>query len=249
MVTSVATNPEASHPQVPIACPERNGVRLECLLVESGNQEPVMLDVAEQPVLHLASQSARRRELLSRHGIAHRAAHPGIDDGLLTSGDVPASQWVASLAYLKAVAGLESSPELPVLGADTVCVKDGAIIGQPIDADDARRILLLLQNGSHEVVTGVAVVWPGRGRREIFVDRAQVHVGEIGTGPIETYIASGEWRGKAGAYNLAERVDAGWPIRCDGDPSTVMGLPMTALLARLQRWGATVSGGGAGSAS
>ena len=46
---------------------------------------------------------------------------------------------------------------------------------------------------------------------------------------IYSYVAGGEWRGKAGAYNLSERIQAGWPIECKGDPTTVMGLPMRKL--------------------
>lgn len=218
MVCSVATIPQTSEPS-----------RLE------PGVNP------ETPILHLASQSARRRDLLTRHGIAHHASHPGIDDGLLHPGKVPPEHWVAALAYLKAAAGVPLSNHLPVLGADTVCVKHGQIIGQPSDADDARRILRLLENGSHHVITGVALVWPGSSRREIFTDRAEVHVGDIGDDRIEDYIKSGQWQGKAGAYNLAERLEAGWPIRCDGDPTTVMGLPMRALLPRLARWRATVA--------
>jgi len=199
---------------------------------------------SKSPRVHLASQSARRRELLSRFGIEHEASHPGIDDGLLARGSVSPEQWVASLAYLKAAAGVGAAVHVPVLGADTVCVKNGTIIGQPVDAADAHRILLLLENGSHEVLTGVALVWPGSSRRDIFVDRATVHVGAIGTERIEAYIASGDWKGKAGAYNLSERMAAGWPVRCDGDPSTVMGLPMEALSKRLAGLGAKVSQSG-----
>lgn len=102
-------------------------------------------------------------------------------------------------------------------------------------------MLKALQNGSHEVVTGVALVWPDSARREIFVDTAVVHVGTIGDVEIENYIKDGGWQGKAGAYNLSERIEAGWPITYEGDPSTVMGLPMKALLRRLAKIGATVA--------
>jgi septum formation protein len=172
--------------------------------------------------------------------VEHDASHPGIDDAQLSPGNVRADQWVASLAYLKAVAGAANVKSGPVLGADTVCVVDGQMLGQPADADDARRMLRLMESRDHEVVTGVALVWPGESRREIFVDRAVVSVGEIGEPRIEEYIAAGDWQGKAGAYNLSERIAAGWPITFDGDPSTVMGLPMQALLKRLERIGATV---------
>src|SRR6185295_4483927 len=154
-----------------------------------------------KPRVHLASQSPRRRELLSSHGVEHDAAHPGIDDGQLTQGHVSADQWVASLAYLKAAAGARNVSTGPVLGADTVCVVDGELLGQPENADDARRMLHLKEGRDHDVVTGVALVWPDDGaglHREIFVDRATVTIGSIGEDRIEEYIASNQWQGKAG---------------------------------------------------
>ena len=57
----------------------------------------------------------------------------------------------------------------------------------------------------------------------------------MGPARIDEYVATGEWSGKAGAYNLSERMAAGWPIEYDGDPTTIMGLPMRALLARLEQ--------------
>jgi septum formation protein len=206
------------------------------------------------PRLLLASQSPRRRLLLREHGVEHDAEHPGVDDGELSPGRVTPEQWVAALAYFKAAAGArKQAPPGPgagghhrlVLGADTVCVKNGELLGQPRDAQDARRMLKLLENGSHEVLTGVAIIDPraeasgggggGVGWRHLFVDRARVRVGSIGDDKIQAYVASGEWRGKAGAYNLGERIAAGWPITYEGDPTTVMGLPMEALLRRLEK--------------
>jgi len=74
-------------------------------------------------------------------------------------------------------------------------------------------------------------------RRWLVADRAVVRVGPISDEQIEAYVASGEWRGKAGAYNLSERIEAGWPIECLGDPTTVMGLPMRRLPEWLKRAG------------
>lgn len=201
------------------------------------------------PKLVLASQSPRRRQLLSQYGLAHDAAHPGIDDGQLLPGTVSPEAWVMALAFLKASAG--ASAQEPgtalVLGADTVCVKDGEIVGQPRDAADAERILRLLQGGSHEVLTGVALVRTDRpGWRLMALDRARVTVGHIGDERIAEYVRSGQWRGKAGAYNLGERIEAGWPIQYEGDPTTVMGLPMRLLLDRLGR---LAVGGGDSSAA
>lgn len=191
------------------------------------------------PRVHLASRSPRRRELLKAAGIEHDAAHPGLDDGELRPGDVPPEQWVVALAYLKAASayrrpgGTITSPI--IVGADTVVVtSSGQVMGQPADEDDARRMLRALRDASHDVFTGVAFIDTSTGAREMFVDRAQVHVGSITDEEIERYLATGLWKGKAGAYNLSERIEAGWPIRYEGDPATVMGLPMRRLVPRLE---------------
>jgi septum formation protein len=188
--------------------------------------------------LILASRSPRRRQLLDEAGIAHtvRLAEE-IDDGDLLPGRVPPENWVAALAYLKARAvadGLDDSAPGPVvLGADTVCVQDEEIIGQPADRADAARIIRLFENRAHEVMTGVALVECGGAIADLFVERASVRVGSIGDEAIESYLETGMWRGKAGAYNLFERLEAGWPIEFDGDGTTIVGLPMEALGKRL----------------
>lgn len=193
------------------------------------------------PRVLLASKSPRRRLLLQEAGIEHGVVESGVDDGQLAPGPVPAGQWVAALAYLKAAAAaakLGGGEPAIVLGADTVVVDDGEIIGQPRDAADAERILRRLVGGEHEVVTGVALLDPETGLRDLMVDRAQVQVGEVSDAAIADYLASGRWRGKAGAYNLSERLEAGWPIRFQGDPGTIMGLPIRRLPERLAAFAA-----------
>lgn len=198
-------------------------------------------DAGGMPRLFLASRSPRRRQLLAEHGLEHEAAHPGLDDGELEPGRVSPAAWVASLAYLKAAAGAEALGARVVargglvLGADTTVVKDGQIIGQPKGVADAERILRLLSDGEHEVLTGVALLDPATRCRDVFVDRARVRVGRLSEAQLAAYLASGQWRGKAGAYNLRERLEAGWPIEHEGDPTSIMGLPMRALRARLER--------------
>lgn len=209
----------------------------------------------------LASRSPRRREMLTRAGIAHVARHPGIDDTLMVPGEarrlagagrdevaapgtaLDAEQWVAALAYLKADAALRCAVFTPdelaraswVLGADTAVVKGNDLIGTPLDAADAERIIRALSGGEHAVVTGMALVRPDRSHRLLITDRAHVRVGALSDAQIRDYIASGLWQGKAGAYNLAERLAAGWPIHYTGDPDTVMGLAMIKLLQTLGR--------------
>lgn len=194
----------------------------------------------EMPRVLLASQSPRRRKLLAENGIDHTAVMPGVDDSELVRGGVTPAEWVAALAYFKAAAArdrlhpCETIPgELVILGADTVVRKGDKVIGQPVDAADAEKIIRTLSSGEHEVLTGVAFVDAATGRRDMWVDRSTVRVGEIGDERICEYVASGDWRGKAGGYNLSERLAAAWPIEFEGDPGTIMGLPMRRLGERL----------------
>jgi septum formation protein len=185
--------------------------------------------------LFLASRSPRRREMLREAGYAFGFEHPGIEDSELVPGGVGARAWVASLAYLKARAGAERAGSAEVvLGADTACVMDGKLIGTPRDAEEAAGMIRAFENREHEVVSGIALVDPKTGRRMLGTESARVWVGMIGAPRIAEYVASRAWEGKAGAYNLSERLAAGWPIRYEGDPSTIMGLPMTRLDAMLR---------------
>ncbi len=171
--------------------------------------------------------------------------------------------WTAGLAYLKAVAGAEKLRQEGrlregdvVLGADTICVGRDAegtalIQSAPTNEAEARAMLMQWQEGEHKVLTGVALLharsivgaageagdWERTGEwRRIVVDRANVRWGLVEPGEIEAYLASGSWRGKAGAYNLRERLAAGWPIRFTGDPATIMGLPMKRLVPVLRQF-------------
>lgn len=164
-----------------------------------------------------------------------------VDDSELQLRTSEPAEAAMALAWLKAAAGAQSAPEgcRVVLGADTFVVKNGRIIGKPIDEADSRRIVRLLTNGEHEVLTGVAVaLLTEQGEiadRVLLCDAARVSVGDVAEEAVEAYIQSGNWRGKAGAYNFSERVAAGWPLTCDGDPTTVMGLPMLRLAPLLRR--------------
>lgn len=186
--------------------------------------------------LLLASRSPRRRAMLDAAGIAHAVRPAGIDDGTLVPGRVDPGAWTAALAYLKARWVCEHAPPESglVLGADTVCVgADGAILGQPASADEAGAMLRSFRNVAHRVISGAALVRPRDRARRLLVDVAVVRWGDVPDRAIDDYVASEDWQGKAGGYNLAERVAAGWPIACAGDPDTVMGLPMRRLPAWL----------------
>jgi septum formation protein len=183
--------------------------------------------------LRLASASPRRSLLLREHGFDHTASPAPIDDSDLFPGCGSLRDWTAGLAYLKArsaweTLSAEERRSSVVLGADTIVIKSGRPMGKPADARDAERMLRTLSAGEHEVVSGVCVLAPGAPRR-IFTDSARVHVGPLSDEVIHAYVASNLWRGKAGGYNLSERLADGWPIEFEGDPGTIMGLPMRRL--------------------
>lgn len=238
-------------------------------------------------VLVLASQSPRRRAMLGERGIAFVVREPGLDDAELTPGRwvnagagpaqrggtlARAGAWAAALAYLKARAtrarlaqhACDDGPEAElahaaVLGADTVVVRDGALVGKPGDGAEAAMMIRAMRNRRHAVVTGAAwldgadggapaaaAAFSDRAPASLLADVAFVSVGHVTDEAIEAYVASGAWAGKAGGYNLAERVAAGWPIEVEGDPATVMGLPLRRLEPWLAGWASRVGTGGAG---
>jgi septum formation protein len=117
------------------------------------------------------------------------------------------------------------------LGADTTCVVDGVCVGTPRDGAEAERMIRAMSGRQHDVVSGVAMVCPATGQRRVFADAARVWMEEIPDAEIREYVAGDGWKGKAGAYNLSERIAAGWKIRVEGDPTTIMGLPMGRLVS------------------
>lgn len=191
--------------------------------------------MTDTPPIVLASSSPRRSTLLHDAGFPHRVVPPAIDDASLERGEVSPSQWIVALAHLKARSVIDTLPPAPasiVLAADTLVVCDDRIFGQPRDAEDAARTIRALRDRTHTVTTAVAYD-PGDGLRWL-TDSASVTIGRLTDADIDAYAASDAWQGKAGAYNLTERIDAGWPISFVGDPTTVVGLPMRKLTPRLE---------------
>ena len=189
-----------------------------------------MSNIWQLPIL-LASGSARRMELLVEAEIELISRPPDCDDGVFTCGTMCVERWVQSLAVFKAQHALHSCNDQTgtVLAADTVCVIDGLIEGQPNSIEHARTMLLSLINRSHDVYTGWCLVSLDGSHLDCGFEKSTLTIGSIKEEEIETYLLSNQWKGKAGGYNLSERVSAGWPIECIGDPTNVMGLPMNRL--------------------
>jgi septum formation protein len=171
--------------------------------------------------LVLASRSLRRQEILTAVGWEFEPIAADIDETRLASED--AVSYVKRLALTKAETIAERFPNRLVIGADTVVVIDGEILGQPSDDDDARRMLRLLSDKWHDVLTGVALMRAGA-----FVvehETTRVHFSEMSGEEIDWYIAGGEPRGKAGAYGIQGRA-ALFIKEIQGDYFNVVGLPV-----------------------
>ncbi len=191
------------------------------------------------PTVILASTSARRAEILRRAGVQALVMAPSLDDSDAPLDAKDPCAFVMSLAWFKArlvlgdIAQNESKgARLPrwLVAADTMCVQDGRIIGKPADTQDLRRMLRSFEGRCHDVVTGVCIVDRQSQARHLFFDSAQVQLGTVEEQILQLYAESNQWQGKAGGYNYQDRVDAGWPLSCDGDPETVMGLPSRLVL-------------------
>jgi septum formation protein len=116
-----------------------------------------------------------------------------------------------------------------------MCVHEGDVIGKPADRESAERMIRSFESRSHDVVTGVCLVDRASGARSIFADSASVSLGALGPEALARHLESDAWRGKAGGYNYSDCIAAGWPLRCDGDPETVMGLPSRLVLPLLAK--------------
>lgn len=188
--------------------------------------------------LILASSSPQRRELLHQAGYRFKVRLPGqIEDSSIRRAP-SAAAYVESLAYLKAMSAIETHGIRKglVLGADTAVDLRGRLIGKPRDEDEARQILSALAGSVHRVLTGLALVDAGAGRRWLAHEATAVHMGPMSAAEIHAYVASGEAMGKAGAYALQETGDR-FVERIEGSFTNVVGLPMELLERMLKAAG------------
>ncbi len=184
--------------------------------------------------LVLGSQSPRRLQLLHEHGFEPHVTLPRIDDGEFAIGAMMPNKWVESLAILKARDVLEQCDGNDVvLTADTVCIMHNHVYGQPVHRDDAKAMLISMRECTHTVSTGWCIA--DCNGHASGVENATIHIDAISDDDIDTYVQSDLWKGKAGGYNVIERIEAGWPITIDGDMTCVMGLPMQLLQPLLSK--------------
>ena len=184
--------------------------------------------------LILASASPRRRELLAQAGYRFAVEPSSIPESLQPGED--AIRFATRLAREKAeevfARPKPSTAPVMVLGADTVVVCDGEVMGKPLDAADAQRMLLLLSGRTHQVVTGVAVVW-GPGSAEVAAEMTQVTMRTLSPQEVAGYVATGEPMDKAGAYAI-QGYAGRWIPRIHGCYFNVVGLPLALVDSLLE---------------
>lgn len=184
--------------------------------------------------IFLASASPRRRELLGQVGISCKVVPSLIEEKIETN--VP-EEVVQELARQKCedVAGRLGGSGI-FLGADTIVAVHGKILGKPADEEQARRMLLELQGETHQVYTGVTLIWQGDGRilrEETFCEKTDVTFYPMSDDEIRGYVHTGEPMDKAGAYGIQGK-SAVFVREIRGDYNNVVGLPVAAVYQRLK---------------
>jgi septum formation protein len=172
--------------------------------------------------LILASASPRRRELLTQAGYRFQVEASSVAESRRPGED----------AIRFATRHQSSAERVTVLGADTVVVCDGEVMGKPADAAEATRMLLLLSGRTHQVVTGVAVVW-APGSAEVAAELTQVTMRTLSPQEVSDYVAGGEPMDKAGAYAI-QGYAGRWIPRISGCYFNVVGLPLALVTSLLE---------------
>lgn len=192
-------------------------------------------------MLHLASQSPRRRELLARLGLEFGLLDVDVPEQ--REPGEPPEDYVRRVAREKAGAGLLEAVAVPgalVLGADTEVVLDDRVFGKPVDADDAAAMLRALSGRTHRVISAVSLVSAGREAQA--VSDSEVTFATLDDDDIAAYLSTDEWQGKAGAYAIQGRAQA-FISHLSGSFSGVMGLPLYETVKLLREFGVTGAGG------
>jgi septum formation protein len=182
-------------------------------------------------MLILASASPRRAQLLTAAGIRFETRAADVDETPWPG--EPPEAYVQRLAGEKAAAAARTSPARLVLGADTTVVVDGRILAKPADAAEAGEMLQQLAGRAHQVLTGVALT--GQGEPVVAVASTAVWFAPMTSEDIAWYLATDEWRDKAGAYGIQGRISR-FVARIDGSYTNVVGLPVALVCDLLMRY-------------
>lgn len=182
----------------------------------------------------LASASPRRSKLLRQIGVNHTVHVSNIEENYIKGTDL--KTWVKDIALAKALEVAKCYETGIVIGADTIVVKDGVLLGKPEDEEMAFKTLQLLSGQKHEVMTGVALV-NAQNREQVLcnIETTKVLFRELSSREIKDYIKTKEQEDKAGSYGI-QGLGALFVESIEGCYNNVVGLPLTALAQMLKKF-------------
>ncbi|MCL6635189.1 MAG: Maf family protein [Peptococcaceae bacterium] len=189
-----------------------------------------------QPII-LASSSPRRAELLRQIGLKYETLVYPVDETPVPG--LSPSALVEKLSEKKALAVAEKLRQGLVIGADTVVVRQGEVLGKPADFEEAVKMLKRLQGAPHEVFTGLALVDAANGRAVVRHEKTRVFFRNLQDDEIRRYVDTGEPMDKAGAYGV-QGIAAIFIEKIEGCYSNVVGLPLALLAKMLGEFGFSV---------
>jgi septum formation protein len=186
--------------------------------------------------IYLASQSPRRREILTAAGLRFNILPPdeGVEDNRVD--DESPDQYACRMAVQKACNVAGKIEYGCVIACDTVVCCEGEMLGKPVDKNDARRMLKLLRGKTHQVISGLCILIKQTNKpdqQNITSEQTELVMQKISDSEIETYLDGNSWKGKAGAFGYQD--NNSWVKILEGNESNVVGLPIERLILMLQQ--------------
>jgi septum formation protein len=189
--------------------------------------------------LILASESPRRCELLRHMGLSFQSIPSRLPE--VFHDHLSPHELCQLNAYRKARTVAKQHPDHHVLGADTLVCLDHQLLGKPSSPEDACRMLTLLQNRSHQVITGVCLIHLRSHRQHTFAESTEVTFHALDSSQIQRYLQQINPLDKAGAYAIQEHGEL-IVQQIDGSFSNVVGLPIERILPLIKSWNSGESG-------
>jgi septum formation protein len=184
----------------------------------------------EQRII-LASKSPRRKELLEQIGLRFEVITSEVDedfDPILNPVEV-----VSELARRKCAVVSENHKDAFVIGADTIVVHNGDVLGKPKSSEHAIEMLRGLNSKSHDVITGVSIEWLNKGLQESFSNSSEVTFHDLSIEVIARYVETGEPLDKAGGYGI-QGLGSVLVKSISGSYTNIVGLPLEEIVPRIR---------------
>ena len=184
----------------------------------------------------LASQSPRRKKLLNQLGLIFEIIPSSVEEVITSDNPV---EIVKELSLQKAQDISQRIENSLVIGADTIVVKDGAILGKPTDHNDAVSMLSELSGKQHSVFTGVSFVVTDEKKQTVnthsFYEETKVWFSSLTRNEIKSYVATGSPMDKAGSYGIQDDWGSVFVERIEGDYYNVVGFPLNRFYRELKK--------------